>query len=87
MNNVVKARRLIEEIYPSESLGDYGLKEMLVLEAMKWKDEIFEEILDGWYDWAKANCRSNVSFTDMSNFVRFMRESWDKPKKVKDVII
>ena len=43
MRNEEKARKLIEEIYPSKSLGDYGLKEQLLLEAMEWKDEQYEE--------------------------------------------
>lgn len=34
-----KAREIIEEIYPSKSLGDYGLKEQLLLKAMEWKQQ------------------------------------------------
>lgn len=39
MKNIEKVRELIDEIYPSTSMGDYGLKEMLLLEAMKWKEQ------------------------------------------------
>lgn len=46
MTNVEKTQDLIKEIYPSTSMGDYGLKEMLVLEAMKWKDEQLNQAFD-----------------------------------------
>lgn len=39
MKDAEKAKQIIESIYPSTSMGDYGLKEMLVTEAMKYKDE------------------------------------------------
>lgn len=37
MIDATKARELIDEIYPGTSLGDYGLKETLVLKSMEWK--------------------------------------------------
>lgn len=65
-NNINKPRHFYHDLYVG------------AMQMAEWKNEKFDEILEGWYDWAKENCRSNVSFTDMSNFVRFMRESWDK---------
>ena len=43
--DVIKMHQLIDTIYPSTSMGDYVLKEMLVMEAMKWKDDKFYTIL------------------------------------------
>lgn len=39
MTNEEKAHQLIKEMYPSKSMGDYGLKEQLCIELLKWKDE------------------------------------------------
>lgn len=47
-----KTRELIEEIYPSTSMGDYGLKEMLVSSAMEWmKSYMIEKICE----WLESN--------------------------------
>lgn len=47
MTDVEKIRELIEEIYPAKSLGDYGLKEMLALKVMEWKEEdMIKKVVD-----------------------------------------
>lgn len=70
MTDVEKARKIIEEIYPSRSMGDYGLKEMLVLKAMEWKEEdMIKKVVDFlrricetedskyvWFDTEEGHC-------------------------------
>lgn len=71
MKNIEKVRELIEAIYPSTSMGDYGMKEMLLLEAMKWKEqEMIEklkemEIEDGDIeDFANEEQSSNYGLSE-----------------------
>lgn len=71
MTNIEKARELIEAIYPSTSMGDYGMKEMLLLAAMKWKEqEMIEklkemEIEDGDIeDFANEEQSSNYGLSE-----------------------
>lgn len=69
MTNEQKARELIEEIYPSTSMGDYGMKEQLLLEAMKWKDENFEKILD-----YIEICYGVFQFNEREKFIKKIKE-------------
>lgn len=50
--DVTKMHQLIDTIYPSTSMGDYGLKEMLVMEAMKWKQK---QMVEKAVKWLKEN--------------------------------
>lgn len=58
MTDAEKARKIVEEIYPSRSMGDYGLKEMLILKAMEWKEaEMIEKVVD----FLRVICEDNSS--------------------------
>ena len=45
------------------------------------KNEQFQDVLDLWYEWAKKNCRSEVSFCDCGNMVRYFKEQLKKFEK------
>ncbi|MBP5722058.1 MAG: hypothetical protein J6X18_00540 [Bacteroidales bacterium] len=78
-----KARELIEEIYPSKSLGDYGLKKTLMLKAMEWKQEqmiekattfIKEKVSD--YFWLNDDEFVEFDKEEFSNaFKKYMEEN------------
>lgn len=62
MKDEEKARKLIEEIYPSKSLGDYGLKEQLLLKAMEWKQQ---QMIEKAVEWVCLNAELYGGFNTM----------------------
>ena len=35
--------------------------------------ELFSKQIEGWYDWGKQNCRSELSFVDLTNFIKELK--------------
>lgn len=67
--DVTKMHQLIDTIYPSTSMGDYGLKEMLVMEAMKWKQK---QMIEKAVKWLKEN------------EARYWSSEYDTPRRLLD---
>jgi len=67
--DVTKMHQLIDTIYPSTSMGDYGLKEMLVMEAMKWKQK---QMVEKAVKWLKEN------------EARYWSSEYDTPQRLLD---
>lgn len=73
--DIKKVHEMIKEIAPSKSMGDFGLKEKLCIELLKWKEEQLIEKACKWFLYINEHNEDIACVEDfIENFKKAMEE-------------